>query len=106
MSDNNIITVSSKQEFIVNVQKWVTIDSQLKIVNEKTKQMRPNRAESTSTESSQTAQRSPVGAFRIEPHRTEPSRLSNRPLRIRNVSNRPELRIGGFYFVLISDKQI
>jgi hypothetical protein len=40
MSDNNIITVSSKQEFIVNVQKWVTIDSQLKIVNEKTKQMR------------------------------------------------------------------
>ena len=40
MSDNNIITVSSKQEFIVNVQKWVTIDSQLKIVNEKKKQMR------------------------------------------------------------------
>ena len=40
MSDNNIITVSSKQQFIENVQKWVTIDSQLKIVNEKTKQMR------------------------------------------------------------------
>ena len=40
MSDNIIEQIQSKQELIEKIQKWVTLDSQLKIVNEKTKQMR------------------------------------------------------------------
>jgi hypothetical protein len=45
MNDNTIVTVPSKQEFIGKVQKWVTVDSQLKIVNEKTKQMREMKSQ-------------------------------------------------------------
>jgi|TARA_B110000967_G_scaffold101854_1_gene104549 hypothetical protein len=37
MEHNKIV---SKQEFIENIKQWVTIDSQLKIVNEKTRKMR------------------------------------------------------------------
>ena len=40
MSDNIIEQIQSKQELIEKIQKWVTLDSQLKIVSEKTKQMR------------------------------------------------------------------
>ena len=43
MSSENQITKTpemEKKEFIENVQKWVLIDSQLKVVNEKTKKMR------------------------------------------------------------------
>ena len=36
----NVIVKSPKNQFVENVQKWVLIDSQLKIVNEKTKKMR------------------------------------------------------------------
>lgn len=32
--------MTSKEEFIDNIKKWILIDSQLKIVNEKTKKMR------------------------------------------------------------------
>jgi hypothetical protein len=36
------ITIQSKEkeQFIENIQKWTTLDSQLKIINEKTKSMR------------------------------------------------------------------
>jgi hypothetical protein len=36
----NVIVKQPKNQFIDNVQKWVLIDNQLKIVNEKTKKMR------------------------------------------------------------------
>lgn len=37
MEHNKIV---SKQDFIDNIKQWVTVDSQLKIVNEKTRKMR------------------------------------------------------------------
>jgi hypothetical protein len=37
------VVVNDKKEFIQNVQKWVTSDTQLKMVNEKTKQLRQYR---------------------------------------------------------------
>ena len=40
MSDNIIEQIQTKPEFIEKVKKWVVMDSQLKIVNEKTKQLR------------------------------------------------------------------
>ena len=39
----NVIVKSPKNQFVENVQKWVLIDSQLKIVNEKTKKMRETK---------------------------------------------------------------
>jgi hypothetical protein len=42
---NNEITVNSKAEFIDDVKKWALIDSQLKIINEKTKKMRDMKHE-------------------------------------------------------------
>ena len=39
ISENTVIK-TPKNQFIENVQKWVLIDKQLKIVNEKTKRMR------------------------------------------------------------------
>jgi hypothetical protein len=45
MSDNIIEQIQSRQELIEKVQKWVTLDSQLKIVNEKTKQMREMKSQ-------------------------------------------------------------
>ena len=36
----HVIVKQPKNQFIDNVQKWVLIDNQLKIVNEKTKKMR------------------------------------------------------------------
>jgi hypothetical protein len=36
----NEITISPKTQFIEDVKKWVLVDSQLKIVNEKTRKMR------------------------------------------------------------------
>ena len=36
----NVIIKQPKNQFTENVQKWVLIDNQLKIVNEKTKKMR------------------------------------------------------------------
>lgn len=37
--------MNNKDEFVENVQKWVAIDSQLKMINEKTKVMRDNKHE-------------------------------------------------------------
>jgi hypothetical protein len=48
MSNENQITKTpetEKKEFIENVQKWVLVESQLKVVNEKTKTMREVRTE-------------------------------------------------------------
>jgi len=39
MNDHQIV-LHDKEEFIQNIKKWVLLDSQLKIVNEKTKKMR------------------------------------------------------------------
>ena len=47
--ENNIIetTVVPKTQFIENIKRWVLIDSQLKIVNEKTKKMREMKRDSS-----------------------------------------------------------
>jgi len=45
MSDHIINQIQNKQELIEKVQKWVVLDSQLKIVNEKTKQMREMKSQ-------------------------------------------------------------
>ena len=45
MSDNIIEQIQTRQELIEKVQKWVILDSQLKIVNEKTKQMREMKSQ-------------------------------------------------------------
>jgi hypothetical protein len=42
MSSQEIVS-NAKKEFIQNMQKWVTSDTQLKLVNEKTKQLRQYR---------------------------------------------------------------
>lgn len=40
---NQIIQVSPKQQFIENVKNWVIMDSQMKIINEKTKKIRESK---------------------------------------------------------------
>lgn len=40
VSNNTHLTTLSKDLFIENIQKWVTIDNQIKIVNEKMKKAR------------------------------------------------------------------
>jgi hypothetical protein len=42
---SNEVTVSPKAQFIEDVRKWALIDSQLKIVNEKTRKMRSMKNE-------------------------------------------------------------
>lgn len=39
------LVICTKQELIVNIQQWVLLDSQLKIVNEKTKKIRETKAD-------------------------------------------------------------
>lgn len=41
------MSIINKNELIENIKQWVTIDSQLKIVNEKTKKMRDMKSELT-----------------------------------------------------------
>jgi Zn/Cd-binding protein ZinT len=41
------MSITNKNELIENIKQWVTIDSQLKIVNEKTKKMRDMKSELT-----------------------------------------------------------
>lgn len=43
MNNDKTIIVNPKQDFIENVQKWVILDKQLKIINEKTKDIRENK---------------------------------------------------------------
>jgi len=42
---SNEITINPKAQFIEDVKKWATLDSQLKIVNEKTRKMRDMKHE-------------------------------------------------------------
>lgn len=41
------MSITNKNELIENIKQWVIIDSQLKIVNEKTKKMRDMKSELT-----------------------------------------------------------
>lgn len=41
------ISINEKEEFVQKIKKWVIIDSQLKIINEKTKKMREMKHELT-----------------------------------------------------------
>uniref|UniRef100_A0A6C0DC22 Uncharacterized protein n=1 Tax=viral metagenome TaxID=1070528 RepID=A0A6C0DC22_9ZZZZ len=40
---SQIVPINPQQQFIENVKKWVLMDSQIKIINEKTKQIRENK---------------------------------------------------------------
>jgi hypothetical protein len=41
MDNNNaLVSLNTREEFIDNIKKWVVADTQLKIVNEKTKKLR------------------------------------------------------------------
>lgn len=42
-NNNNEVVVDNRELFIENVKQWVTIDNQLKIVNEKTRLMRERK---------------------------------------------------------------
>jgi hypothetical protein len=45
MAEKEKLSDNSKQNFIKSVQQWVAIDSQLKIINEKTKSIRNRKTE-------------------------------------------------------------
>ena len=45
MAEKEKVSDNSKQNFIKNVQQWVAIDTQLKIINEKTKSIRNRKTE-------------------------------------------------------------
>jgi hypothetical protein len=40
---NNIITQDPREQLIENIKNWVILDSQMKIINEKTKKLRENK---------------------------------------------------------------
>jgi len=40
---NQIVPINPKQQFIENVKTWVLMDSQMKIINEKTKKIRESK---------------------------------------------------------------
>jgi hypothetical protein len=40
---NQIVPINPKQQFIENVKTWVLMDSQIKIINEKTKKIRESK---------------------------------------------------------------
>jgi hypothetical protein len=42
---NQIVPINTKQQFIENVKNWVIMDSQMKIINEKTKKIRESKHE-------------------------------------------------------------
>jgi hypothetical protein len=42
-NNNNELVVNNREQFVENVKQWVTIDNQLKIVNEKTRIMRERK---------------------------------------------------------------
>jgi len=41
--DNTSIVIEPKTQFVENIQKWVILDKQLKLINEKTKEIRENK---------------------------------------------------------------
>tara|TARA_B100000902_G_scaffold78866_1_gene83590 strand:- start:207 stop:590 length:384 start_codon:yes stop_codon:yes gene_type:complete len=45
MSDNIVEKITDKSQLISKIQRWVLLDSQLKIVNDKTKQLREMRSQ-------------------------------------------------------------
>ena len=47
MNNDKTIVVNPKQDFVENVQKWVFLDKQLKIIHEKTKDIRENKQQLT-----------------------------------------------------------
>lgn len=46
--DNNKDKDKTKEEFVSNIQRWVVLDTQLKLANEKIKQIRESRNQLTS----------------------------------------------------------
>lgn len=42
---NQIVPANTQQQFIENVKNWVVMDSQMKIINEKTKKIRESKRE-------------------------------------------------------------
>jgi hypothetical protein len=47
MNNDKTIVANPKQDFVENVQKWVILDKQLKIINEKTKDIRETKQQLT-----------------------------------------------------------
>jgi len=47
MNNDKTIVANPKQDFVENVQKWVILDKQLKIIHEKTKDIRENKQQLT-----------------------------------------------------------
>jgi hypothetical protein len=45
MSDNIVEKITDRSQLISKIQRWVLLDSQLKIVNDKTKQLREMRSQ-------------------------------------------------------------
>lgn len=43
MNNNNELVVVNKEQFVENIKGWVTLDNQLKVVNEKTRRMREHK---------------------------------------------------------------
>jgi len=43
INDDNSIVIEPKTQFIENIQKWVILDKQLKLIHEKTKEIRENK---------------------------------------------------------------
>jgi len=44
---SQIVPINPKQQFIENVKTWVLMDSQIKIINEKTKKIRESKHQLT-----------------------------------------------------------
>jgi len=47
MNNDKTVVANPKQDFVENVQKWVILDKQLKIINEKTKDIRETKQQLT-----------------------------------------------------------
>ena len=43
MNNNNELVVDNKELFVENIKRWVTLDNQLKVVNDKTRRMREHK---------------------------------------------------------------
>jgi hypothetical protein len=43
IDDNTNIVIEPKTQFVENIQKWVVLDKQLKLIHEKTKEIRENK---------------------------------------------------------------
>jgi hypothetical protein len=43
MHNENTLVIEPKKQFVENIQKWVVLDKQLKLIHEKTKEIRENK---------------------------------------------------------------